>query len=195
MIATITPQELQDLIRRGKAIELIDVRTPAEFRAVHVGCARNVPLDQLNPGALLARSLDEPVYLICQKGGRGQMACEQLCAAGFTNVFNVEGGTAGCVEAGLPVVRGKNAVSLERQVRIAAGGLVLVGALLGYLVHPYWFLLSAAIGAGLVFAGITDTCGMGMLLAKMPWNRVASAPSGEASSGTANGKSASCCCK
>ena len=190
MIAQITPQELQNMICSGKAIELIDVRTPAEFRAVHVGCARNVPLDQLNPGALLARSPDEPVYLICQMGGRGQKACEQLCAAGFTNVFNVAGGTAGCVEAGLPVVRGKNAVSLERQVRMAAGGLVLVGALLGYLVHPYWFILSAVIGAGLVFAGITDTCGMAMLLAKMPWNRVPSA-----SSGAANVKSASCCCK
>lgn len=77
-----------------------------------------------------------------------------------------------CVAAGLPVVRGKKAVSLERQVRITAGSLVLIGAILGYFVHPYWIGLSAFIGAGLAFAGITDTCGMGMMLARMPWNQI-----------------------
>ena len=76
-----------------------------------------------------------------------------------------------CVEAGLPVVRGKKAISLERQVRIAAGSLVLLGAVL-YFVHPAFIGLSAFVGAGLVFAGITDTCGMGMILARMPWNQV-----------------------
>jgi rhodanese-related sulfurtransferase len=176
MIASITAQELQELIRHGQAIELIDVRTPAEFRSTHLQCARNVPLDQFNPGVLLAKSLDEPVYLICQKGGRGQRACEQLCAAGFTRVFNVEGGTTACVAAGLPVVRGQKSVSLERQVRIVAGSLVLAGALLGMLVDPYWTILPTVIGAGLLFSGITDTCGMALLLAKMPWNRVPCAP-------------------
>ena len=73
---------------------------------------------------------------------------------------------------GLPVVRGKKAISLERQVRIAAGSLVLLGAVLGWLVHPAFVGLSAFVGAGLVFAGVTDTCGMGLLLARMPWNRV-----------------------
>jgi hypothetical protein len=77
-----------------------------------------------------------------------------------------------CVAAGLPVVRGKKAVSLERQVRITAGSLVLIGAILGWFVHPYWNGLSAFIGAGLAFAGITDTCGMGMMLARMPWNQI-----------------------
>ena len=84
----------------------------------------------------------------------------------------VEGGTLACVESGLPVVRGMKAISLERQVRIASGLLVLLGALLGWLVHPAFIGLSAFIGAGLVFAGVTDTCGMGMLLARMPWNQV-----------------------
>jgi rhodanese-related sulfurtransferase len=93
-------------------------------------------------------------------------------AAGLTSVANVEGGTLACVEAGLPVVRGKKAISLERQVRIAAGSLVLIGVLLGWLVHPALAGLAAFVGAGLVFAGLTDTCGMGLLLARMPWNRV-----------------------
>ena len=86
-------------------------------------------------------------------------------------MVNVEGGTLACVDAGLPVVRGKKAVSLERQVRIAAGSLVLLGAALSF-VHPAFVGLSAFVGAGLVFSGITDTCGMGMILARMPWNQV-----------------------
>ena len=97
---------------------------------------------------------------------------------GWLNVVNVEGGTLACEAAGLPVVRGKKAISLERQVRIAAGFLVLVGAVLALTVHPYFAGLSAFVGAGLMFAGITDTCGMGMLLARMPWNQVSTEPTG-----------------
>src|SRR5690606_9040927 len=102
---------------------------------------------------------------------RGQQACERFLAAGYSNVVNVQGGTLACIEAGLPIVRGKQAMSLERQVRVAAGLLVLLGVILAWLVHPVFISLAAFVGAGLVFAGLTDTCGMGMLLAKMPWNR------------------------
>jgi hypothetical protein len=91
------------------------------------------------------------------------------CAAG-TGGF-VEGGTLACVEAGIPVVRRRKAISLERQVRIVAGLLVFLGAILGGFVHPAFIGLSAFVGAGLVFAGITDTCGMGMILPRMPWNQ------------------------
>ncbi len=173
-VATVSPRRLAELYEGGNRIDLIDVRTPVEFREVHVGFARNVPLDRLDPAALVrARngSADEPLYVLCRSGSRGQQACEMFRQAGFANVVNVEGGTLACVEAGLPVVRGRNAISLERQVRIAAGLLVLLGALLGWFVHPAFIGLSAFIGAGLVFAGITDTCGMGMALARMPWNQ------------------------
>ena len=168
---TITPQQLSQRITSG-AIELIDVRTPAEFREVHLECARNVPLDQLDPQAIARErgAGGEPLYVICKAGGRGQQACDRLQAAGLTNVVNVEGGTQACVQAGLPVVRGKKAMALERQVRIAAGSLVLLGFALSFL-HPYFIGLSAFVGAGLVFAGVTDTCAMGMLIARMPWNR------------------------
>jgi hypothetical protein len=110
-------------------------------------------------------------------------------------VVNVEGGTQAWDEAGLPVVRGQKAISLERQVRIAAGSLVLLGALLGYFAHPYWIALSAFVGAGLVFAGITDTCGMGMLLARMPWNQAPKPSSAKAEGDAACGSkhSSSCC--
>jgi rhodanese-related sulfurtransferase len=158
----------------GQPVELIDVRTPAEFRAVRAEFASNLPLDALDPDRLRqSRSADGggPLYLICGSGVRSRKACEKLAAAGFSQLVNVEGGTSAWVEAGLPVVRGKKAVSLERQVRIAAGLLVVIGVALGWWVHPGWYLLSALVGAGLVFAGVTDTCGMGLLLARMPWNR------------------------
>jgi rhodanese-related sulfurtransferase len=176
-VTTISPRQLADLCKSGK-IELIDVRTPIEYREVHVELARNVPLDQLDAAALMHGRIgtaNEPLYLICRSGSRGQQACEKFLAAGFLNVINIEGGTLACVEAGLPVVRGKKAISLERQVRIAAGSLVLLGAALSF-VHLAFIGLSAFVGAGLVFAGITDTCGMGMMLARMPWNQVKDAP-------------------
>ena len=172
--AMLKPREFAGLCTEGKKIDLIDVRTPVEYREVHLEVARNVPLDQLDPVAVMQNrngSANEPLYVICRSGSRGQQACEKFIKAGFPNVVNIEGGTMACVEAGLPVVRGKKAVSLERQVRIAAGSLVLLGATLGWLVDPAFIGLSAFIGAGLVFAGITDTCGMGMMLARMPWNR------------------------
>jgi len=178
-VPTIAPQGLAELTRGGKRVDLIDVRTPAEFRELHVAGARNFPLDRLDPATVMqARNgpQDQPLYLICRSGGRGRQACERFLAAGHSDVVNVEGGTLACVEAGLPVVRGQQTISLERQVRIAAGSLVLLGALLGWLVHPAFVGLAAFVGAGLVFAGITDTCGMGLLLARMPWNQVKDAP-------------------
>ena len=173
-ITVIKPQEFAELCKNGEKIDLIDVRTPIEYEEVHIQIARNFPLDQLDPTVLMQTrtgSANEPLYVICRSGSRGQQACEKFLKAGFSNVVNIEGGTMACVEAGLPVVRGKKAISLERQVRIAAGSLVFLGAALGWIVHPAFIGLSAFVGAGLVFAGITDTCGMGMVLARMPWNQ------------------------
>lgn len=174
---TITPAKLNELLRSGQPVQVIDVRTPAEFREVHLDCARNMPLDELDAAALLKTRQQAPggrLYVVCRSGNRSRQACEQLAQAGHKDVVSVEGGTLACVDAGLPVARGKRAVSLERQVRIAAGSLVLLGVALGWFVHPWAFGLSAFVGAGLVFAGITDTCGMGLLLARMPWNKRAS---------------------
>lgn len=171
---TISCEELQKLAASETAVDVIDVRTPVEFRAVHCTHARNVPLDTLKPESVIAEraDADQPLYVICKSGARAEKACAAFIAAGFNNVVNVEGGTDAWAAAGLPVVRGKKAVSLERQVRIAAGSLVLTGSLAGYFGPDYWIGLAAFVGAGLIFAGITDTCGMGMLLAKMPWNQV-----------------------
>jgi rhodanese-related sulfurtransferase len=175
MTVSITPQQLADVQQRGQPVDLIDVRTPAEFLEMHVPFARNVPLDQLDPRQIAKEHAGDRYYLICRSGSRGKQACEKLAAAAL-EVVNVEGGTLAWEAAGLPLVRGPATISLERQVRIAAGVLVLSGALLGYFVHPYWIALVAFVGAGLVFSGITNTCGMGMLLARMPWNQAQSKP-------------------
>ena len=172
-------QQLADTLQQGPNTNLIDVRTPLEFQEVHVPEARNFPLDRLTNDAQLDRS--KPLYVICKSGGRASQACAQLAQGDFDQLFLVEGGTDAWVTAGLPVVRGKKAMSLERQVRIAAGSLVLTGVIVGMFLHPAGFALSAFVGAGLIFAGVTDTCGMGMLLAKMPWNNVAG-PTGNNSS-------------
>lgn len=174
-VATIAPTPSLAQQRAEGSCLLIDVRTPAEFLEVHAVGAELMPLDRLDPALVrekLQGQVDRPCYVICKSGSRARQACEKLQAAGLTSVVSVDGGTEAWVAAGLPVVRGKRVMSLERQVRIAAGALVLLGVMLSLTVHPWLIGLSAFVGAGLVFAGITDTCGMGMLLARMPWNQV-----------------------
>lgn len=170
---TIDVQQLAQLQQNGD-IDLIDVRTPAEFRAVHAVGARNVPLDSLDPKSLAAsrngRS-GEPLYVICRSGNRSGQAIQKFYSAGIDNVINVTGGTTAWDKAGLPVVRGKKAIALDRQMRILAGSLVLLGVVLSQWVAPQWIGLSAFIGAGLIYAGVTDTCPMSAMLARMPWNQ------------------------
>ncbi|NBV44865.1 MAG: DUF2892 domain-containing protein [Planctomycetia bacterium] len=179
MVATISPTTLADLRRKGEKVTLIDVRTPAEFGEVHVDFARNIPLDRLDAQAVAAVAGDGPVYVVCKSGSRSQKACENLLAEGIDHVVSVEGGTVACEAAGVPVVRGKKAMSLERQVRVAAGALVAIGAGLaafGPEAPVNWQAIGAGlagfVGCGLIFAGITDTCGMALLIARMPWNQV-----------------------
>lgn len=179
-VQEISVGRLGEMQKQGE-VDLIDVRTPAEYGEVHADGARNVPLDVLNPRQVMESRNglgEQPLYIICNSGNRSKKAAEKFLDAGFENVVSVDGGTKAWEGAGLPVIRGRKAMSLERQVRIAAGSLVLLGAILGYTVHPYFIGLSAFVGAGLIFAGITDTCGMGMLLARMPWNQRSGCDSG-----------------
>ena len=186
MATTISPQELAARHERGEPSELIDVRMPVEFQEVHVTFARNVPLDRLDPNALMSTRADaseSPLYLICRSGARSNQARERLAAAGFHNVFDVAGGTVAWEKAGLPVLRGKKSISLERQVRITVGLLVLIGSVLTKVSHPYWLGLPAFMGAGLIFSGISDFCGLALILGRMPWNQVSqSSPTGPNSS-------------
>ena len=177
--ATISVAGLASRLAEGP-VEILDVRTPLEFGAVHVDGARNVPLAELEPHAVFEHRNephDEPLYVICQAGQRGGQAQQKLLAAGFKNVVNVEGGTDAWLAAGLPVVKGKKTISLERQVRMAAGLIVFAGSVATLATGNIYFAgIPAFVGAGLAFAGITDSCAMGMLIAKMPWNRVKKGP-------------------
>lgn len=156
-------------------VDLIDVRTPAEFRVVHAVMARNVPLDSLSAREVMADrngTSNTPLYVICKSGGRSSQACQKLVDEGLSSVVNVEGGTTAWERAGLPVERGRKTISLERQVRICAGLITFLGSLATMITgNVYLDGIPAFIGAGLTFAGVTDTCGMGMVLARMPWNR------------------------
>lgn len=168
---TLPPKSAAGSLASGDAV-LVDVRTPAEFRELHATGAINFPLDNLIPADVTAQHASEgqTVYLICKSGSRSAMALKKFSDAGIDTAASIDGGTIAWENAGLSVARGQKTVSLERQVRIAAGTLVLIGVGIGFL-HPAGFAVSAFVGAGLVFAGVTDTCGMGMLLSKMPWNR------------------------
>jgi rhodanese-related sulfurtransferase len=172
--AVLEPAGLEELLRERADVRLLDVRTPGEYETVHITGAYNVPLDTLGEHAAEIRAtVAEPVVLVCQSGARARRAEEALKAAGMPNLHVLEGGVNGWVAAGKPVRRGAGRISLERQVRMAAGTLAATGGFLALLVHPLFALLPAFVGSGLVFAGVTDTCAMGMLLARLPYNRPA----------------------
>ena len=174
-IITLSANELNARLAGGERATVIDVRTPVEFTEVHAAQAVNIPLDRLSPAELAAIGCvecDRPVYLLCRSGQRATKAANKLSSTGFKQPIVIEGGTLAWIEAGLPVTRGTTKIiSLERQVRIAAGTIVFTAALLAHFIHPAFVWITAFVGAGLVFAGITDFCGMGLVLAKMPWNQ------------------------
>ena len=174
-VPIIPPEHVPALLESTRNVILLDVRTPAEFGGIHASGARNIPLDSIQSRALAGPAplpKEATLCILCEKGGRATVAVGHFLSAGYPSVHVIEGGTQAWVAAGLPVVKGnKSSISIERQVRIGAGSLVLIGVILGFLVNQAFFALSAFIGAGLVFAGITDWCGMGLLLAKAPWNR------------------------
>ena len=164
----ISPQQAAQ--ERSTAL-LLDVRTPAEFEDMHIDGAVLHPLTGLDPQRVQQLSSGTSrCIVVCGSGGRARQACEKLTQSGVANLAILEGGIKAWHAAGLPVIQGKKAMSIERQVRIAAGALVFIGSALGYLVSPAFIALAAFVGAGLMFAGITDTCGMAMVLARMPWN-------------------------
>lgn len=173
---SISVNELQGLLAGGHPLDLIDVRTPAEFAGIHVPGARSLPLDGLDCAAALAehntRKYGAPLYLLCHSGARAKTAAQNFAAVGFEDSVVVEGGTQAWAEAGLPVERGsRRTMPLDRQLQIAIGSLVLLGVLLAQIADPVWIWLSGFAGAGLVFAGVTGICPMRSLIARMPWNR------------------------
>jgi rhodanese-related sulfurtransferase len=176
-INTISPQSLDSLLSRDKSVNLIDVRTPPEFQSGHATGAISVPLDDLHPENLpnllgdSRAGYERPLFLTCQTGARAGKAAERLKEAGFNNLFLLEGGTKAWQKAGLPMQRCSNGISLERQVQITIGVLLVLKVVFGFTVNELFFAAIPIIGAGLIVAGITRWCGMARLIARMPWNR------------------------
>jgi len=174
----ISAQQYAALHKSQPALVTIDVRTPPEVAGENVPNSHNLPLQDLDQKALdgVLKRIDcgseQTVYLLCQAGQRARMASEKAGQLIANPLVIIEGGINSLRATDLSLQSSATPVmSLERQVRIAAGSLVLGGTILGYTVNPAFYGLAAFVGAGLTFAGITDTCAMGMALARMPWNK------------------------
>ena len=169
---TVRPAELNGQLAHGDRVTVVDVRSPGEFAAAHIAGSYNLPLDALpSVAAELGGALHAPVVLVCQAGPRARQAETELRAAGVGRVRVLDGGVTAWDAAGLPLERGRGTWSIERQVRAIAGGLVLGGALGSVLVWRPLVFLSAAVGGGLLYAGVSDNCTMARLLIRLPYNR------------------------
>ena len=154
-----------------QSVTLIDVREPGEFAGEHIPGATLVELSQFDPRKI-PQTENTQLVLYCRSGNRSAIAAQKLFDAGFESVTHLSYGIGAWKEAGYPTVTNRDApISLMRQVQIVAGSLVLTGLVLGALVSPWFLLLSGFVGAGLMFSGVTDTCMLGMLLAKLPYNQ------------------------
>ncbi|MEO6258794.1 MAG: rhodanese-like domain-containing protein [Thermoanaerobaculia bacterium] len=169
------PRELDELLTSRTEIRLIDVRTPGEFESAHIAGAYNVPLDALGEHASeIATNPQTDFVLICQSGNRARKAEEALRGSGLTRLHVLDGGMNAWLAASKPARFGPRRMSLERQVRIVAGGVSAIGGLFALLVNPWFAIVPLFVGSGLVFAGVTDTCAMAMVLSRLPHNAVAS---------------------
>ena len=186
----LTADQVAELLGAA-SIRLLDVRTPGEFESVHIRGSYNVPLDNLGEHAAEIRShVEEPVVLVCQSGNRARKAEEALRGAGMPQLHVLDGGVSAWIASGRGVERGAPRISLERQVRMLAGALAATGGLLALVVSPAFGLIPALLGVGLVYAGATDSCAMGLLLGRLPYNRPASCDVDEVIRALRNGEAA-----
>lgn len=171
-ITTTTVAEVKKAMDAGVRVSLIDVRTPAEFESAHIAGAVLMPVESLDCAAVQAAAEGAELrVLVCQSGIRAEKAARKLAAAGGAGFVLMDGGMGAWKNAGLPLVRGKFALPLERQVFIAAGFLVVLGVVLGWQVDVRYYALSGFVGMGLMLAGLTGYCPMAMVIARMPWNQ------------------------
>lgn len=151
---------------------IIDVRSADEFAYGHITGSQNIPLEEIIRHVDRLKETNKPVYLSCQSGRRAEVAKNQLEQAGVTQLFCIDGGFNGWKQAGLPITAFKTGISIMRQVQIIVGVMVLMG----FFYPPLWFFAPVA-GLGMLVAGLTNTCMMAVLLAKMPWNQLADSAS------------------
>lgn len=164
---------LQEGVAAGR-VRVLDVRTPAEFETMHIPGAYNVPLDTLREHREeLAAHLDDDVVLLCRSGARATQAQQALAGVGVLGLPVLDGGMAAWEKAGGEVRRGAQRWELERQVRLVAGSIVLGSVAVSFVV-PGAQVVAGAVGAGLAFAAVSNSCLMGSLLMKLPYNRSSS---------------------
>ena len=163
---------LKKWLDRRKVL-LIDVREPGEFAAEHIAGAKLLSLSGFD-ATIIPQDTDKKIVLQCQSGNRSARAAQKMFDLGFEEVYHLQGGLPTWKAAGYPTQVNKNApISMFRQVQIVAGSLVFLGTILGAFVSPWFLVISGFVGCGLVFAGVTNTCAMAMLLAKLPYNQKA----------------------
>jgi rhodanese-related sulfurtransferase len=176
----LAPQTLRSWVIEHQDLIVIDVRSAAEFESQHIRGSYNVPLPLLSEHTdELAARLGSRVVLVCQSGARAEQARQRLAKSGIDTAYVLTGGVPGFTAAGGDVVKGKDRWELERQVRLAAGSLVVLGLAGGKFVSPRIRTLAGVIGAGLTFSAATNTCAMGQAIAAMPWNKAAKEPTRE----------------
>ena len=171
MTDMIEPMDAYEIMKNDTSCQIIDVREPAEFRSCHIIGARNIPLSKLESGDEVLAG-EGKLLICCQRGMRAERACQIVRGtAAETEMSVIRGGLNEWKQNGLPVEEDSSApIAMERQVQIVAGSLVVLGILLGVFVNQWFLALSAFVGCGLVFAGATNTCGMAMLLRRLPYN-------------------------
>ncbi len=173
-------RRVREMLQGGECV-VVDVREPDEHAREHIEGTTLMPLSRFDPAALPEGAT---VVFHCRSGTRSQEAAQKALAAGCAGVCYLAGGISAWRQAGLPIVENHRApISIMRQVQITAGSLVVAGTLLGAFVDPWWLVLSGFVGAGLTFAGVSGTCGLALVLGKMPWNKRAGVPTSCGSSG------------
>ncbi len=173
-ISTISVSKFKNMVNDGSPI-IIDVRTPKEFQSFHLNGAINLPLGEVTYSKL-QQEMGEPtdgtetVYILCHSGKRAEAAAIKLSGESPASFVVVEGGSVACDAAGMDIIRSDTKISLERQIRLVAGGLALIGLGLGVYANTDYYALTALVSADLMFAGITDNSALKLILERMPWN-------------------------
>lgn len=172
-IKTISIEQLNNIVKDKGCDCIIDVREAGEYKSEHVEGSQHLPLSSLNDASnTLNLNSEQEIYIMCRTGMRAKKAADHMYSKGFKHINIVEGGIEAWKSLGLTTLKGKSTVwSLERQVRFTAGLLVMIGFLGSMIIHPGFIYLSVGVGFGLMFSAMTNTCGMGMVLMAMPWNK------------------------
>jgi len=167
----ISAREAQSLIQKDSNVKFLDVRSAFEFVQMHIEDSINIPIDMLSAKISDLSKANNQYIVFCRTGNRSPMAADMLIQAGLHNVKVMDGGISRWQKERLPVIKGEGGMSLERQIRLIAGILVLTGVLLSLFVHPAFAAIPIFVSCGLILSGLTDNCMMGMLLMKLPYNK------------------------